>query len=53
MLISRSLISGGLGGFWILVGHSLGYETAGMIIGLVAAAFLFVWTHPRWVKFNA
>lgn len=53
MLISRGLLALGLGGFWILTGHATGYPTTGLTIGILAACFIFIWTHPRWVKFNA
>lgn len=46
MLIGRSLLAIGLGGFWILVGYAAGYPTAGAVTGILAACFIFCWSHP-------
>ena len=36
----------GLGGFWILAGVLTGYEATGFVLGVLGAAFIFIWTHP-------
>lgn len=46
MILARSLLAVGLGGFWILIGSSVGYPTAGTVVGILAAFFIFVWSHP-------
>lgn len=49
MIIARSLLALGLGGFWIIVGALTGYEVTGIVFGVLGAAFIFVWTHPGFV----
>ena len=47
MLLARALMAIGLGLFWILVGYSFGFPGLGVACGLLGAAFIWVWTHPR------
>lgn len=46
MIIARSLLALGLGGFWILTINAAGYPATGAVVGILAALFIFVWSHP-------
>lgn len=49
MIIARTLLAVGLGGFWIMAGVLTGYEATGFVFGVFVAVFIFVWTYPGFV----
>ena len=49
MIIARALMAITLGVFWIMAGELTGYAVTGFVLGVLAAAVIFVWTYPGFI----